>query len=198
MYYRSGLDDNTAWGSWIKLLDIGNSYVTGGKGVINGTTITQVDNAINANNASVASRVYGQVGDTGSHELVRCDMNNDQFRIIAGSNGNNNGWAEIATADDGNEPIYVRQYTGVFSSVVRTLTLLDANGYTHFPSYINIGGNENNNSSPDRVWGSNSSDSYLRSYRTSALSVAYASNSDMLDGYHENSFLRYRGDTSTD
>lgn len=127
-----------------------------------------------ANNAGDASRVYGYVGDTGSHELVRCDMNNDQFRIIAGSNGNNNGWAEIATADDGNEPIYVRQYSGVFSSVVRTLTLLDANGYTHFPSYINIGGNENNNSSPDRVWGSNSSDSYLRSYRTSALNVNYA------------------------
>lgn len=192
--------------------------------------------------ANNASRVYGSVGDTGTHELIRCDMNNDQFRIIAGSNGNNNGWAEIATADDGNEPIYVRQYTGVFSSVVRTLTLLDANGYTHFPSYINIGGNENNNSSPDRVWGSNGSDSYLRSYRTSALNVNYASSagnadtldgthlngiftafgnnghnitatiggttksflvnwaadSDKLDGYHENSFLRYRGDTSTD
>ena len=189
MYYRSGLDDNTKWGSWVKLLDIGNSYVTGGKGVINGTTITQVDNATSANNASVASKVYGQVGDTGSHELVRCDMNNDQFRIIAGSNGNNNGWAEIATADDGNEPIYVRQYTGIFSSVKRTLTLLDANGYTHFPSYINIGGNENNNSSPDRVWGSNSSDSYLRSYRTSALRVSYASsagNADTLDGVHLN------------
>lgn len=124
--------------------------------------------------ANNASRVYGQVKDTGSHELVRCNMNNDRFRIIAGSNGSNNGWAEIATAGDGNEPIYVRQYTGVFSSVVRTLTLLDANGYTHFPSYINIGGNENNNSSPDRIWGSNGSDSYLRSYRTSALRVASA------------------------
>lgn len=137
--------------------------------------------------ANNASRVYGSVGDTGSHELVRCDMNSDQFRIIAGSNGNNNGWAEIATADDGNEPIYVRQYTGVFSSVVRTLTLLDANGYTHFPSYINIGGNENNNSSPDRVWGSNGSDSYLRSYRTSALRVSYANNAgnaDTVDGAH--------------
>ena len=175
MYYRSGLDDNTAWGDWVKLLDIGNSYVKDGKGIINGATITQVDNATNANNASVASKVYGQVGDTGSHELVRCNMNNDQFRIIAGSNGNNNGWAEIATADDGNEPIYVRQYTGEFSSIKRTLTLLDANGYTHFPSYINIGGNENNNSSPDRVWGSNGGDSYLRSYRTSALRVSYAS-----------------------
>ena len=134
-----------------------------------------------ASNSGAASKVYGKVGDTGSHELVRCDMSSDQFRIIAGSSSNNKGWAEIATADDGNEPIYVRQYSGVFSSVVRTLTLLDANGYTHFPSYINIGGNENNNSSPDRIWGSNGSDSYLRSYRTSALSVA---NADTVDGVH--------------
>lgn len=147
----------------------------------------QVNYASSAGSSGSASKVYGQVENTGSHELVRCDMNNDQFRIIAGSSDNNNGWAEIATADDGNEPIYVRQYSGVFSSVVRTLTLLDANGYTHFPSYINIGGNENNNSSPDRVWGSNGSDSYLRSYRTSALNVNYAAsagNADTVDGEH--------------
>lgn len=152
-----------------------------------------VNYASSAGSSGSASKVYGQVGDTGSHELVRCDMSNDQFRIIAGSSGNNKGWAEIATADDGNEPIYVRQYSGVFSSVVRTLTLLDANGHTHFPSYINIGGNENNNSSPDRVWGSNGSDSYLRSYRTSALNVNYAAsagNADTVDGVHANQLYR--------
>lgn len=155
---------------------------------VGGTTKSVSNISVNyASSAGSASKVYGQVGDTGSHELVRCDMNNDQFRIIAGSSGNNNGWAEIATADEGNEPIYVRQYTGVFSSVKRTLTLLDGNGYTHFPSYINIGGNENNNSSPDRVWGSNSSDSYLRSYRTSALRVA---NADTVDGVHVNQLCR--------
>lgn len=140
-----------------------------------------------ASSSGSASKVYGQVGNTGSHELVRCDMNNDQFRIIAGASAHNKGWVEIATADDGTEPIYVRQYLGVFSKVVRTLTLLDDNGYTHFPSYINIGGNENNNSSPDRVWGSNGSDSYLRSYRTSALNVNYAAsagNADTVDDYH--------------
>lgn len=155
---------------------------------VGGTTKSVSNISVNhASNANTALKVYGQVGDTGSYELVRCDMNIDQFRIIAGSSGNNKGWAEIATADDGNEPIYVRQYLGVFSSVVRTLTLLDANGYTHFPSYINIGGNENNNSSPDRVWGSNGSDSYLRSYRTSALNVNYAAsagNADTVDGEH--------------
>lgn len=138
---------------------------------------------------------------------------NDFFRIYVGGTASNSGYAEIATADDGNEPIYVRQYTGVFSSVKRTLTLLDANGYTHFPSYINIGGNENNNSSPDRVWGSNGSDSYLRSYRTSALNVAYAAsagNATVLltnntaqaaDAcYNENPglrFWRYNGTSST-
>lgn len=156
----------------------------------------QVNYASSAGSSGSASKVYGQVESTGSHELVRCDMNNDQFRIIAGSSGNNNGWAEIATADDGNEPIYVRQYSGIFSSVVRTLTLLDANGYTHFPSYINIGGNENNNSSPDRVWGSNGSDSYLRSYRTSALNVNYAAsagNADTVDGEHASAFTRIVG-----
>lgn len=149
---------------------------------VGGTTKSISNISVNyASSSGSASKVYGQVGDTGSHELVRCDMSNGQFRIIAGSSGNNKGWAEIATADDGNEPIYVRQYSGVFSSVVRTLTLLDASGYTYFPSYINIGGNENNNSSPDRIWGSNGSDSYLRSYRTSALSVA---NADTVDGVH--------------
>lgn len=112
---------------------------------------------------------------------------NDLWRIGGGATGNNAGYMEIATADDGNEPIYVRQYSGTFSSVNRTLTLLDANGYTHFPSYISIGGNENNNSSPDRVWGSNGSDSYLRSYRTSALSVA---NADTVDGVHANQLCR--------
>lgn len=106
--------------------------------------------------------IQGTVGD------------NDYWRIMGGATSSNNGYLEIATADDGTEPIYIRQYTGVFSSVKRTLTLLDANGFSYFPSYINIGGNENNNSSPDRVWGSNSSDSFLRSYRTSALRVAYS------------------------
>lgn len=110
--------------------------------------------------------IQGTVGD------------DDFWRIKGGATASNSGYLEIATADDGNEPIYVRQYTGTFSTIKRTLTLLDTNGFAHFPSYINIGGNENNNSSPDRVWGSNGSDSYLRSYRTSALRVAYAVNAN--------------------
>jgi len=56
------------------------------------------------------------------------------------------------------------------NKIVRT----DGSGYL-FTGYINSGsGNEGNNSSPARVWGTNGSDSYLRTYLTSALSVNYA------------------------
>lgn len=191
MYYRSGLDDNTAWGDWVKLLDTNNSYVDGGKGYINGTEITQINNASQlqtarnlwGNSFNGTADINGTIKfnnvTSGLCEGIQWTCGDNDFaRIKAGATESNGGYMEIATADDGNEPIYVRQYTGAFSSVKRTLTLLDANGYTHFPGYINIGGNENNNSSPDRVWGSNGSDSYLRSYRTSALRVAYAVNAN--------------------
>ena len=62
---------------------------------------------------------------------------NDYGRIATGATGSNAAWLEISTADDGNEPIYVRQYTGVYSTVKRTLTLLDANGNSTFPGTIN-------------------------------------------------------------
>lgn len=126
------------------------------------TTRLQTTDITFPNSGTSMRGIQGTVGD------------NDAWRIKGGATASNSGYLEIATALDGNEPIYVRQYTGTFSTIKRTLTLLDTNGFAHFPSYINIGGNENNNSSPDRVWGSNSSDSYLRSYRTSALSVANA------------------------
>lgn len=58
---------------------------------------------------------------------------NDLWRIYAGNNGSNQGYLAIDTADDGNEPIYVRQFTGAFEDQVRAATLLDANGNTLFP-----------------------------------------------------------------
>ena len=69
------------------------------------------------------------------------------------------------------------------NKIVRT----DGNGFIQC-GYINSDkGNEGNNSSPARVWGTNGSDNYLRSYLTSALSVKYAAsagNADTLDGVH--------------
>lgn len=81
------------------------------------------------------------------------------------------------------------------NKIVRT----DGNGYLQV-GYINSSsGHEKNASSPTYVWGSNSSDSYLRSYQTSRLSVNYATssgscsgnaatatNADQVDGMHAN------------
>ncbi len=74
--------------------------------------------------------IYGSVGD------------NDGWRIV-GLGSSNAGSLEIATDDDGNEPIYVRQYSGGGSSagfvtIARTLTLLDGNGNTTIPGSLNL------------------------------------------------------------
>lgn len=77
------------------------------------------------------------VAGTASAEIVRGNMgDNDQFRILIGATASNAGYVEIATADDGTEPIHVRQYTGVFTTLQRTATLLDANGNTSFPGTV--------------------------------------------------------------
>jgi hypothetical protein len=61
---------------------------------------------------------------------------NDFFRILIGGTGSNAGYVEIATADDGNDPIHVRQYTGAFTSLTRTATLLNESGNTSFPGTV--------------------------------------------------------------
>lgn len=63
---------------------------------------------------------------------------NDWWRFVGGATAQNAGYCEIATGDDGNEPIYVRQYTGQFATVKRTLTLLDGNGNTDLPGSLSL------------------------------------------------------------
>lgn len=61
---------------------------------------------------------------------------NDYWRVSGGATASNDGWMEIATADDGTEPIYVRQYYGVYNSIAHSVTLLDASGNTLFPGIV--------------------------------------------------------------
>ena len=92
----------------------------------------------NAETANIAKQVNDvTVGDWGGADLVYGRMaTDDYFRIRIYSEGYDQGKVEIATADGGNEPIYVRQYSGGFASVVRTLSLLDANGNTVLPGRL--------------------------------------------------------------
>lgn len=88
-------------------------------------------------NASSATTVVATATGTNALELVRANIaDNDFFRIQAGGSASNAGWVEFATADDGTEPLYFRQYTGVFTSVTRTATILDGSGNTSFPGSV--------------------------------------------------------------
>lgn len=85
----------------------------------------------------VSGTIYFEILSAGNERdlLYQKMADNDLFRIRCGG-PSNQGWVEIATADDGTEPIYVRQYTGAFSSVTRTLTLLDGSGNTICPGNL--------------------------------------------------------------
>ena len=88
-------------------------------------------------NVTADGTIYFQ-GLSGGNErnlLYQQMADNDMFRIRCGG-PSNQGWVEIATADDGTEPIYVRQYTGEFASITRTLTLLDGSGNTICPGNL--------------------------------------------------------------
>lgn len=99
---------------------------------------------------------------------------NDYGRIAFGATGNNVGYLEIATADDGSEPIYLRQYTELFINKVREAVLLDSSGNTQFPGTVQA--------------------NYFTCRNTTLCNNL---NADLLDGYNESVFLRYRGGANT-
>ena len=94
---------------------------------LSGDTMTGDLNFAN-NDSGITKGIYFQAGG------------NDGARIVGGA-GTNAGYLEIATNDDGNEPIYVRQYGNGggwkgYSTATRTLTLLDASGNTSIPGSL--------------------------------------------------------------
>ena len=95
----------------------------------------------------------------------------DQFRIMIGG-ATDAGYAEIATADDGNEPIYISQYQGQFATLTRRATILDASGNTSFPGAVTSAGKltvELNTATPDYSTGH----AELRSTNASSVSLGF-------------------------
>lgn len=94
-------------------------------GITNNGTLTQ--------NGDI---IINQASTTGTRQVRFQGGDNDYGRVAYGGTASDAGWMEIASCDGGNEPIYARQYTGVFTTVKRTATLLDANGNTVFPGTV--------------------------------------------------------------
>lgn len=107
--------------------------------IATGTAPFTVSSTTRVANLNVATSGYvvNTATGTNSADLVYGNMaDNDQFRIRIGGTATNAGFVELATADDGTEPIYVRQYTGVFTTLARTATILDGSGNTLFPGSV--------------------------------------------------------------
>lgn len=64
-----------------------------------------------------------------------CGGGTDRWSILGGG-ADDNGYLEINTKDNGNEPIYVRQYNT--NGLVRTATLLDGQGNSAFPGMVRV------------------------------------------------------------
>ena len=128
MYYRSGLDNNTAWGDWVKLLDVSNSYVTGGKGYINSTEITQVNNASKLQTARNlwgnsfdgtkdinGSIVFPAIGDTATSNKISWSGSSDGADIYYQTTRADWGNLVLNVKDDTNAYIQLA-LNGVFKS----------------------------------------------------------------------------------
>lgn len=107
-------------------------------------------NATGAKTINITPAGIGAAASSHSHNAISASLtgtnalnmvyakmaDNDYFRLRVGGTASNAGYVEFATADDGNEPIYFRQYTGTFTTVKRTLTLLDGGGNSSFPGTV--------------------------------------------------------------
>lgn len=129
--YRSGFNNDKR--PWRMLLDSVNyaSYSDGRYVKKAGDTMT---GDLNISGGHILYMV--QTSPTSTQQIHLQGGSNDYGRIAFGATAENAGWMEIASCDDGNEPIYARQYTGVFTTIKRTATLLDANGNTSFPGSV--------------------------------------------------------------
>ena len=132
----------------------GTHVTYGGNG--SATTVSRSDHTHNYIPLGGSSSITGNLEFSNSGTTVRGVIgtigDNDYWRIVGGATASNSGYLEIATADDANEPIYVRQYgSGKFGTLTRTATLLDASGNTSFPGTVTASSFSGNATSATRL-----------------------------------------------
>lgn len=98
------------------------------------------DTATRATAADRATQVVATAPAGGGIDVIHAIMGDNDAARVRVYGDTNNGALEIATSDDGTEPIYVRQYNGsqidTFATAARTAAILDSNGNTSFPGTV--------------------------------------------------------------
>ena len=76
--------------------------------------------------------------DSGTRGIGGTIGGSDYWRLVGGASTLDEGFVELATADNGTEPIMVSQYTGKFVTRTRRMYLLDSNGNTIIPGHLEL------------------------------------------------------------
>ena len=138
----------------------GGVSIKGGGVTLSGGGLTASNQTIEADTFDGSLRhTVNAVTTTGGsyYDAVKVQMNRynsnsiHDFGFIRFGNsqtetGNDEGYLELATGDDGSEPIYVKQYKFLYNpdyspgNHVRQATLLDSNGNTEFPGTVTAAG----------------------------------------------------------
>lgn len=187
MYYRSGLDDNTKWGSWVKLLDVNNYPSTLDSRYYTESEVNSLlSNKLNTSNFNWTN-LPGKI------------VARNQFNIVS-AGFKEHMWFNYLPIDDRSKTATISSYH--FGNGARGYTSIIASGF------IKSGGNASQllradggvaafswsgqAGQPTWLWGGNIQHSYYV-YNPSNFRVAYAAsagNADTLDGEHANSFVR--------
>ena len=115
-----------------------NNYFTAGAttALIAAKTASAVGNYLPLSGGTLTGNLNFANASTGIRGITGTIGDNDFWRVVGGATSTDSGYLELATGDNANEPIYIRQYTGKFTTIKRTVTLLDGSGNTSFPGQV--------------------------------------------------------------
>lgn len=115
-----------------------NNYFTAGAttAYVAAKTKSAVGNYLPLSGGTLTGNLNFANASTGIRGITGTIGGNDFWRVVGGATSTDSGYLELATGEGANEPIYIRQYTGKFTTIKRTVTLLDGSGNTSFPGQV--------------------------------------------------------------
>lgn len=150
-FVRHKRDTSEAWTSWHRFITSAdalnssssaisstNNYFTAGAttAYVAAKTKSAVGNYLPLSGGTLTGNLNFANASTGIRGITGTIGDNDFWRVVGGAASTDSGYLELATGDSANEPIYIRQYTGKFTTIKRTATLLDGSGNTSFPGQV--------------------------------------------------------------